>query len=85
MSQTNGLFYWFVSSGSFFLLTQAEKRAFNQLKAVISAYVSKNKTVRKQPVKRTAILGHVNRRCPKIAVLFEQFIFFVDLRRNKGF
>ena len=57
MSQNSGSFYCFFLSGSFFLLTQAEKRAFSQLKAVISASVSK----KKEPLKRTAILGHVIR------------------------
>ena len=38
MSQNCGSFYWFFSSGSFFFLpTPAEKRAFSQLHAVISA------------------------------------------------
>ena len=48
----------FFSSGSFFLPTQAEERAFSQLKAFISAQVSKKKkkrTALKEPV-RTAIL-----------------------------
>ena len=64
MSQNCGSFYWFFSSGSFFffLLTPPEKRAFSQLKAAISAEVSKNKiTAWKEPVKRTAISRHVNR------------------------
>ena len=37
----------------FFLLTQAQKRVFSQLKALIAALVSK--------IKRTAVLGHVFR------------------------
>ena len=48
MSQNCGSFYWFISSGSFFfLLTQAEKRAFSQLKALISAEVRKKRTSKK--------------------------------------
>ena len=57
-------FYWFFSSGSFFiLLTRAEIKAFNWLKALISASVSKNKkksTSRKELVKITAVSGYVN-------------------------
>ena len=41
----------------FLLLTHAEKRAFRQLKALISVEVRK----KKEPVERTAILRHVNR------------------------
>ena len=41
----------------FFLLTYAEIRIFNWLTALFSGGVSK----KKEPAKRTAILGHVNR------------------------
>ena len=42
MYQNYGSFYWLISSGSFFfLLTQAEKRAFSKLKFRISAEVRK--------------------------------------------
>ena len=40
----------------FFFMTPAEKRAFSRLNAVISAEFTK----KKEPVKRTAILRHVN-------------------------
>ena len=43
MSQNCGSFYLLISSGSFFLLTQAEKKAFSQLKALISAAARKKK------------------------------------------
>ena len=58
MSRKSGSFYEFFLCGSFFLLTQAEKKGFSQLKAFISAKVSKRK---KSCLKRTAILENVNR------------------------
>ena len=53
MSQNSGLFYWFFSSGSFFLLTQAEKKGYQPVK-------SRSFCIGQQK-KRTAILGYVNR------------------------
>ena len=76
MSQNSGSFYCFFSSGSFFLLTQGEKSTFSQLKAFISAWLSKKKKriARKELVKRAVILGHVN--WLNVFFFFERF----DLR-----
>ena len=63
MSQNCGSFYCFFFKRFFFFLTLAEMRAFNRLKALSSALSQpkKKKSAFKEPVKRNAILRHVNR------------------------
>ena len=62
MSRNSGTFYWFFSSGSFFLVTYAEIRAFNWLKALFFCLSQqKKRTALKKLQKTTTFSGHVNR------------------------
>ena len=62
MSQDSSFFYWFFSSGSLFFADSRRKNGFQPVKsAYFCAGQQKKRTARKEPVKRTAILGHVNR------------------------
>ena len=57
MSQNCGSFYRLFSCSSFFFLTSAEIRAFNGLKALFSALVSKKKNRLKRTSKKNRYFG----------------------------